>query len=167
MLVAFLHGGITMDRPSDSYSNLSAIEIPDLVLGSIKNFRNFDPERILDYQFRNGKLVIFLSEFHRLESIQEFRSTVEAFLYEVERAVRPETEAFRKFRFDPDFTELCFTVDRVLFEQDISAEMIERSLVEDALKYQLYSRKPIGVTVYYNDATTGEVFTKRHYPQKK
>lgn len=156
-----------MEKPSNNQSNLSAIEIPDLVLGSIKNFRNFDPERILDYQFRDGKLTIFISEMDRLESIQEFRSTIEAFLYEIERGVSPETEAYHTFHFDPDFTALHFMVSRSLFEQDISAKMIERSLAEDALKYQLYSRKPIGVTVYYNDAETNEIFLTRSYPQKK
>lgn len=156
-----------MEKPSSHQANLSAIEIPDLVLGSIKNFRNFDPERILDYQFRDGKLYIFISEIDRLGSIQEFRSTIEAFLYEVERGVRPETEAYREFRYDTDFTELAFLVDRPLFEQDVSAEMIELSIVEDALKYQLYSRKAIGVTVYYKDVATGEIFLTRVYPLKK
>lgn len=157
---------LTMEKPSNNQSNVSAIEIPDLVLGAIKNFRNFDPERILDFQFRDGKLVIFISEMNRLESIQEFRSTAEAFLYEVERGIRPEVEVYRAFQFDSDFVELTFTVDRALFEQDISAEMIELSIVEDALKYQLYSRKSIGITVYYKDAETREVFLTRHYPQK-
>lgn len=166
MLLAFNDGGMMMEKPSSNHSSLCAIEIPDAVLGSIKNFRNFDPWRILDFQFHNGKLLIFMSEMDRLESMQEFRSTIEAFLYEVERAVGPETEAYEAFHFDPDFAELYFTVDRLLFEQDVSAEMIERSIVEDALKYQLYSRKPIGVTVYYKDAATDGVFLIRSYPQK-
>lgn len=107
-----------------------------------------------------------MSERDRLESIQEFRSTIDAFSSEVERAVLPETEAFADFQFDLDFTELYFSVNRQLFEQDISAEMIERSIVEEALKYQLYSRKSIGVTAYYKDVATDNVFLTRNFPQK-
>ncbi|MER2190141.1 MAG: hypothetical protein ABS951_04210 [Solibacillus sp.] len=102
-----------------------------------------------------------------MESIQEFRSTIETFLYEIERGVSPETEAYVEFRFDQNFTELHFSVNWTLFEQDVSVKMIELSIVEDALKYQLSSRKPIGVTVYYNDAEMNEIFLTRSYPQKK
>lgn len=156
-----------MENSSTNHTNLSAIEIPDLVIGSIKNFCNFDPDRIFDYKFQDGKLYIYMNEINRLESIQEFRSTLEAFLYEVERGVRPETEAFQQFQYDDDFQLLQFTVDKLLFEQDSSAEMIELSLVEDALKYQLYSRKSIGVNVQYRDAQTGEILVNRLYPVKK
>lgn len=156
-----------MEKPSMNASNLSAIEIPDLVMGSIKRFRNFDPERILDFQFRDGKLYIYMNEQSRLESIQEFQSTIEAFLYEVKRAVRPEVSAFLDFQFDQDFQRLQFTVKRSLFEQDSTAEMIKLSLVEDAIKYQLYSRKPIGVNVQYRDGLTGEVFINQLYPDSK
>ena len=45
--------------------------------------------------------------------------------------------------------------------------MIELSITEDAIKYQIYNRKPIGVEVRYKDVTTNQVFEQRTYPEPR
>lgn len=149
---------------SEKMANLSVVEVPDGVIGSIHRFRNYDPTRIIHYELKDNRLFLFMDEEKRLEAMTEFRSTLEAFHYEVGRGVRPEVEAFYHFDYQEDFTELTFTVDRLEYEQDITAEMIEMSIVEDAIKYQIYSRKPIRVQVTYIDYATKRVFEQRNYP---
>ncbi|MGN7476631.1 hypothetical protein ACTHOQ_02155 [Solibacillus silvestris] len=155
------------EHSKEQLAKLSIVEVPDGVIGNIHQFRNFDPSRILHYELKEDRLLIYMEESVRVESINDFHSTVEAFRYEVERGVRPEVEAFRSFTYNADLSELKFTVDREIFEQDITAEMIEISIVEDAIKFQIYSRKPIGVQVYYHDDKTKLLFEQRAYPESR
>lgn len=148
----------------EQLAKLEIVKVPNDVLGDITKFKNFDPSRILHYEIRNNELLLFMKEVHRLEAIEEFKSTIEAFRFEVERGISPEVESFYSFEFDRDFTRFMMTVDQQQFEQDITAEMIEMTIVEDALKYQMYNRKPVGVKVYYRDKQTKEMFTKKEYP---
>lgn len=143
---------------------LEIVKVPNGILGDITKFKNFNPSRILHYEIRNNELLLYMKEVHRLEAIEEFKSTIEAFRFEVERGVSPEVEAFYSFEFDRDFTKFMVTVDQQQFEQDITAEMIELTIVEDALKYQMYNRKPVGVEVFYRDKQSKEMFKKREYP---
>ncbi|WP_274309560.1 hypothetical protein [Solibacillus daqui] len=149
---------------NEKFTKLSIVEVPDGVIGNIHQFRNFDPSRIVHYELKNERLLLFMDEEMRLEAMAEFRSTAEAFHYEVGRGVRPEVEAFYRFDYKDDFSELLFTVDRIKYEQDISAEMIEMSIVEDAIKYQIYSRRAIHVQVKYIDYATNQIFVQRNYP---
>ena len=144
---------------------LAQIEIPNGVLGDVHTFRNFDPERVKEYEVVGNTLILYVDELARLEAIQEFRSTIEAFRYEVERGVREETESFSEFYYSDHFEELKFYVKRDMIEEDFSAKMIELSVVEDALKYQLFSKKEVGVTVYYIDTETNETLSKTVYPE--
>lgn len=146
--------------------HLSKITIPDGVIGSIKRFKNFDPQRIQRYEMTSDEVIIFMTEEDRLQAMEEIRTRIEAYRYEIERQLRPETEAFHQFDYNQDFHEIIFTVDQQIFEEDISALMIELSVVEDALKYQLYSRKEVGVHVQYKDTKTNEFFEDRYYPTK-
>ena len=151
----------------DQLTKLSIVEIPDGVIGNIHQFKNFDPSRILHYELKEDCLLIYMEEWVRLEAINEFSGTVEDFRNEVERGIRPEVEAFESFEYNEDLSELKFTVKRDLFEQDILAEMLEISIVEDAIKFQIYSRKSIGVQVYYLDDMTKLVFEQRFYPESR
>ena len=151
----------------EQFARLAVVEIPDGVLGNIHQFKNFDPSRIVHYELKEDSLLLYMEEVKRLEAMLEFRSTIEAFRYEVERGVRPEVEVFSSFEYTEDFSVLTFTVDRTEYEQDITAEMIELSITEDAIKYQIYNRKPIGVEVRYKDVTTNQVFEQRTYPEPR
>lgn len=156
-----------MDREisPEQLARLSVVEVPDGVIGNIHQFKNFDPMRILHFQLKEDRLLIYMEEAMRLEAIKEFRSAIETFRDEVEQGVRPEVEVFHSFIYNEDFSELLFIVDRKEFEQDITAEMIEISIVEDAIKYQIYSHKNIGVQVNYQDAETKEIFEQHVYPE--
>ena len=151
----------------EQFARLAVVEIPDGVLGNIHQFKNFDPTRLVHYELKEDCLLLYMEEAMRLEAMLEFRSTIEAFHYEVERGVRPEVEIFSSFEFNEDFSILIFTVDRAQYEEDITAEMIEISIAEDAIKYQIYSRKPIGVEVRYRDSNTKQIFEQRTYPEPR
>lgn len=151
----------------EQFARLSVVEIPDGVLGNIHQFKNFDSSRIVHYELKEDCLVLYMEEKMRLEAMHEFHSTIEAFRYEVERGVRPEVEVFTAFEYSENFSTLIFTVDRAQFEEDITAEMIEISIAEDAIKYQIYSRQPIGVEVRYRDVKTNEIFEQRNYPEQR
>ena len=152
---------------NEQFARLSVVEVPDGVLGNIHQFKNFDPSRIVHYELKEDRLLLYMEEVMRLEAMLEFRSTIEAFRYEVDRGVLPEVEAFTAFDYNEDFSTLTFTVDREQFEEDITAEMIEISIAEDAIKYQIYSRKPIGVEVRYRDVKTNQLFEQRTYPEPR
>lgn len=152
---------------NENLNKLSIVEVPDGVIGNIHHFRNYDPSRIVHYELKANRLLLFMDEKMRIEAMTEFRSTLEAFRYEVGRGVRPEVEAFYQFDYVEDFTELTFTVDRIEYEQDITAEMIEMSIVEDAIKYQIYSGNAICVQVRYIDYATKQVFEQRKYPIRR
>lgn len=151
----------------EQLARLSIVEIPDGVIGNIHQFKNFDPSRILHYELKEDCLLIYMEESIRLEAITEFSRTIEDFRNEVEKRIRPEVEAFEAFEYNEDLSELRFTVKRELFNQDILAEMLEISIVEDAIKFQIYSRKSIGVQVYYLDDKTKLVFEQRFYPESR
>lgn len=154
-----------IDKPSaEELASLSKIILRDGVIGSIDTFSNFDPTRIRYYEKYDDHIVLYMSEIDRLDAIQQYKSTLEAFKYEVDRGVREEAQAFKHFEYDDDFTKLTFYVNRTLFSQDISAMMIERSIVDDILKYQLYYRKPIQVHVRYIDMDTKQLIEQRFYP---
>lgn len=156
---------VNYKQSNEELANLSIVENPDGVIGDIQKFINYDPTRILHFEIEAQRLMIYMKETMRLEAIDEFKSTIEAFHYEVLRNVRLEVEAFYIFEYDEHFSHLTFTVNRTEFEQDITAKMIELSIVEDALKYQIYSRKKIGVNVYYKDRQTNEIFKSLFYPE--
>lgn len=147
-------------------TNLTQITLPDKVLGSVKNFRNYDPSRIQHYELIDGAVHLYMNELDRLEAMEEFKSTIEAFRYEVERRVRPETQAYKSFSYSEDFSTFTFIVNKELFLEDVSAIMIERSIVEDAMRYQLYSKKKIGVYVLYKDAFDGSIIREKTYPKE-
>lgn len=142
---------------------LIKIKLPDHVMGPISRFSNFDPNRIQDYKLCDGFIYLHMYEEDRIQAMEEFMSTVKAFQMEVERGVRPETEAYRSFMFDQDLRLLKFTVDKSLLAVDVSAKMIERSLVEDVIRYQVYSGNNIGVTVQYIDYQSKKIIEKQHY----
>lgn len=160
-----MDGGWGMGQ--EQLAKLSIVEIPDGVIGNIHQFKNFDPSRILHYELKEDCLLIYMEESVRLEAINEFSRTIEDFRNEVERGIRPEVEAFEAFEYNDDLSELKFTVKRELFDHDILAEMLEISIVEDAIKFQIYSRKSIGVQVYYLDDKTKLVFEQRFYPESR
>ena len=142
---------------------LIKISLPDYVMGPIHSFSNYDPTRIQRYETSDGKIYLYMTEGDRLGAIAEFLSTLEAFQYEVERGVRPETVAYKSFTFDKDLQLLEFFVYKSLYVIDVSAKMIELSLVEDSIRYQVYSEKSVGVTVQYIDYDSKEVIETRHY----
>ena len=147
-------------------SNLTQIILPDKVLGPIKKFSNFDPTRIQHYELVDNEVHLYINELDRLQALQEFKSTIEAFRYEVDRRVRPEIQSFKSFHYTDDFNEFTFVVSGELFKDDVSAMMIERSIVEDAIRYQLYAKKKIGVRVIYKDAYTNHVIREKVYPKE-
>ncbi len=155
---------LNQELSKEELAKLEVIKVPNDLFGDITKFKNLDPSRILHYEVKNNELLLYMKEVHRLEAIEEFKSTIEAFQFEVEQGISPEVEVFYSFEFDRDFTKFMMTVDQLQFEQDITAEMIELTLVEDALKYQIYNRKPVGVNVYYRDKQSKEMFKKRVYP---
>ena len=157
--------GITMEQ--NEWSHLTEIMIPTSIIGDVTTFTNFDPIRIEHFIIEKDHVKIYLSEVNRMEAIREFQTTIEAFQYEVERGLREETVSFKSFDYDFDYTHLNFAVYKHAFEEDISAEMIEKSIVYDALMYQLYSKKPLHVMVKYVDAETRFVFLKKTYPGKE
>ncbi len=146
--------------------NLVKITLPDQIMGDLRLFSNYDPERIQYYEIKESEVEIFMNELHRLQAIEEFISTVSAFKDELEFSGRSETEIYKNFDYDFEFSTLLFTVDRALFRVDITAEIIERGIVFECIRFQLYSRKPVGVTVKYVDCHTRRVFLVRHYPDE-
>jgi hypothetical protein len=144
---------------------LSVVEIPNYILGDIQKFKNYDPTRIIHYELKGNHLCIYMEENKRLEAMEEFRSTVEALQYQVERKGSPLVRSFESFQFDTDLANLIFVVKKELFERDFTAKVIEKSIVEDALKYQIYSRKAIGVRVYYRDAESNKLIRECIYPK--
>lgn len=144
---------------------LSKVELPDQVLGETKHFKNYDPARIQYFDIVSNGVHLYMNEIDRIQAMEEFKSTIEAFRYEVERGVRPEVQAYSKFEYDSNFQQLIFYVKRVPFEQDVTTDMIERSIVEDCIRFQVYSRKPIGVEVVYIDVENNERIIERIYPK--
>lgn len=155
-----------MNQTSKDISKLTQITLPDEVLGSVKQFKNYDPSRIQHYELIGDSVRLYMSELDRLNAMQEYRSTVNAFRYEVERRVRPETQSYKSFHYTDDFQSFVFEVSPGLFMEDVSALMIERSIVEDAMRYQLYAKKKIGVHVVYKDAHSGEIIREKIYPKE-
>ena len=93
---------------NEQFARLSVVEVPDGVLGNIHQFKNFDPSRIVHYELKEDRLLLYMEEVMRLEAMLEFRSTIEAFRYEVDRGVLPEVEAFTAFDYNEDFSTRCF-----------------------------------------------------------
>ena len=147
-----------------NHQYLAKVELPDQVLGNTDNFTNYDPARIQHFDIVTGGVHLYMNEIDRIQAMKEFKSTIEAFQIEVERGVLPEVQAYSKVEYDPDYKQLRFYVDRILFEQDVTANMIERSIVEDCIRYQVYSGLNIGVEVSYIDAKTNERFAHKEYP---
>lgn len=135
-------------------------------MGDVQLFSNFDPDRIQHYEVTENAVHIYMNEIHRMQAISEFMSTVEAFRYEVEHGIYPEAAAYKSFDYDFEFSMLTFVVDKELFMEDILAKMIERNIVEDCIRFQLYSRKPLGVTVKYVDSKSLHVFLTYEYPKE-
>lgn len=159
--------GVSMDLTilKEKFEKLTVVKVPNAIIGDIRKFKNYDPARIIHYELIENEMCIYMEEKKRLEAMEEFKSTIEALQFEVERGVSPETESFLSFRFDSALTNFIFVVKKELFERDITAEMIEKSIVEDALKYQIYSGKPIGVHVYYYDSETNNLIKECSYPE--
>ena len=154
-----------MEQPAKDLSKMTQITLPDQVLGSVQQFKNYDPSRIQHFELTNGAVHLYMNEVDRLQAMLEYKSTIEAFRYEVDRRVRPETQSYKSFDYTDNFVLFTFIVSAELFADDVTAMMIERSLVEDAMRYQLYSKKRIGVRVVYQDAYSGEVIRERVYPK--
>ena len=152
-------------RPKD-LTKLTQITLPDSILGAVQRFKNYDPSRIQHYELIDSAVYLYMNELDRLNAMQEYKSTIEAFRYEVERRVRPETQSYKSFDYTDNFERFTFVVNSELFEEDISSMMIERSIVEDAMRYQLYGKKKIGVHVVYKDAFSGEMIRERNYPKE-
>ncbi|WP_332646966.1 hypothetical protein [Lysinibacillus sp. 54212] len=132
-------------------------------MGRLHTFSNYDPTRIRHYELRDGFIYLYMYEEDRLQAMEESFSTLEAFQYEVERKVLPETIAYTSFIFDRELQLLEFSVDKSLYVDDVSVKMIELSLVEDSIRYQVYSGMQIGVTVQYIDYESKEIIETRHY----
>lgn len=155
-----------MENSSNDGTKLTQITLPDQVFGSVKSFKNYDPSRIQHFELIDGGVHLYMSELDRLHAMQEYKSTVEAFRFEVDRRVRPETQSYKSFYYADDFSSFTFEVNKELFTEDVSSMMIERSIVEDAMRYQLYAKKKIGVHVIYKDAYSGEVIREKMYPKE-
>ncbi|MER2000049.1 MAG: hypothetical protein ABS882_09745 [Lysinibacillus sp.] len=118
-------GGVAIEHPAKDLSKLTQITLPDQVLGSVQHFKNYDPLRIRHFELINGTVHLYMNELDRLQAMQEYRSTVEAFRYEVERRVRPETQSYKSFDYTDNFQSFTFVISKELFANDVTAMMIE------------------------------------------
>lgn len=145
---------------------LTRVQLPNDVLGRTERFKNYDPARIRFFEVVEHGVHLYMNEEDRQQAMEEFRSTAQAFQFEAARGLRSEVQAYKAFYYDDHFSMLRFKVNRALFEEDITVNMIERSIVEDCIRYQVYRKVPIQVTVKYIDEQTDRVFLEKTYPKQ-
>lgn len=140
------------------------VAIPDGVLGAAKEFRNFDPNRIQSFTIEKNRILLSMKLLDFELSIREFKSTIEAFYDEVHNGSSEEVEVFTDFMYDDDLRVLQCFVEGERYLTDISFEIIEASLVIDALYYQLYLGLQPKVTVQYIHGHTKKLLAKKEFP---
>ncbi|MFJ7735333.1 hypothetical protein ACIQ2D_03225 [Lysinibacillus sp. NPDC097287] len=140
------------------------VAIPDGVVGAAKDFRNFDPNRIQSFTVEKSRVLLRMNLLDFELSIREFKSTIEAFYDEVHNGSSEEVEVFTDFIYDDNLRILQCYVKGERYLTDISSEIIEASLVIDALYYQLYRGLHPKVTVQYIHGHTKKLLAEKEFP---
>lgn len=139
------------------------VAIPDGVVGAVKKFRNFDPNRIQSFTVEKNRVLLRMNLLDFELSIREFKSTIEAFYHEVHHGSSEEVEVFTDFMYDDDLRKLQCFVEGKHYVTDISSEIIEASLVGDALYYQLYRGLNPKVVVQYIHGHTKKLLAQKEF----
>lgn len=143
------------------------VEIPDGVVGATEEFRNFDPNRIQSFTVEKNRVLLRMNLVDFEQSLREFKSTIEAFHDEVHNGSSEEVEVFTGFIYDDDLRLLQYFVEGEHYLTDISSEIIEASLVMDALYYQLYRGLKPKVVVQYIDGHTIKLLAQKEFSTLK
>ncbi|MFJ7949961.1 hypothetical protein ACIQZG_00365 [Lysinibacillus sp. NPDC096418] len=154
------------DQEVSTCPNTTIVEfaIPDGVVGATEKFRNFDPKRIRSFKVEKNRVLLCMNLLDYELSIREFKSTIEAFYDEVHNGSSEEVEVFTDFIYDNDLRILQCFVEGERYLTDISSEIIEASLVIDALYYQLYFGLHPKVTVQYIHGYTKTLLAEKVFP---
>ena len=139
------------------------VAIPDGVVGAVEQFRNFDPNRIQSYTVEKNRVLLRMNLLDFELSIREFKSTIEAFYHEVHHGSSEEVEVFTDFMYDDDLRILQCFVESEHYVTDVSSEIIEASLVGDALYYQLYRGLNPKVIVQYIHGQTKKLLAQKEF----
>lgn len=162
----FLHAA-DKEVSQSQYTTFVEVAIPDGVVGATEKFRNFDPNRIQSFRVEENRVLLRLNLADFEQSLHEFKSTIEAFHYEVHHGTSEEVEVFTGFMYDDQLRTLQFFVEGEQYLDDISSEIIEASLVMDAFYYQLYRGLQAKVIVQYIDGHSIKLLAKKEYSTLK